>query len=210
MFEPLKRMYEHLGNGVGFLRSSEIELRQISVALVAWLTGEAPPDHDLNPERITTGSLHRWQERYLVTVSMHHPPEQVNGLRQRRTRLNRSMARWFDECRQRTDTSFEHALRIEIDGYRDVLLGAYQDALNRRNELLRQYEAATRRTWQLAHAARRARVVANRSAFCAACPSLQRGRVIASEQTRTSHTRATSRPMRDRTARDHTIRRRTA
>jgi len=143
MFEPLKRMYEHLGNGVGFFRSTEIELRQTNMALVAWLDGKAQPNHDLNPERITTGSLHRWQGRYLVTVSMNHPPEQVSGLRQRRTRLNRSLARWFDECRQRTDKSFDHALRIEFEGYRDVLLGAYRDALNRGNELLRQYEAAT-------------------------------------------------------------------
>jgi hypothetical protein len=142
MFEPLKRMYEHLGNGVGFRRCTEVELHQINMALIAWLDGK-PPDHDLNPERITTGSLHRWQGRYMVTVSMHSPPEQVSGLRQRRTRLNRSLARWFDECRQRTDKSFDYALRIEFDGYRDVLLGAYQDALDRGNELLRQYEAAT-------------------------------------------------------------------
>ena len=142
MFEPLKRMYEHLGNGVGFRRSTEIELREINMALVAWLDGKTP-DHDLNPERITTGSLHRWQERYLVTVSMHHPPEQVSGLRQRRTRLDRSLSHWFDECRQRTDKSFDHALRIEFDGYRDVLLGAYQDMVNRGNELLRLYQAAT-------------------------------------------------------------------
>ena len=127
----------------GLRRSSEVELRQINTALVAWLEGKPSPDHDLNPERITTGSLHRWQGRYLVTVSMHHPPEQVSSLRERRTRLNRSLARWFDDCRQRTDKSFDHALAIEVEGYRDVLLGAYQDALYRRNELLRQYEAAT-------------------------------------------------------------------
>lgn len=32
MFEPLKRMYEHLGNGVGFRRCTEVELRQINMA----------------------------------------------------------------------------------------------------------------------------------------------------------------------------------
>jgi hypothetical protein len=142
MFEPLKRMYEHLGNGVGFRRPTEIELRQINTALVAWLDGKTP-DHDLRPERITTGSLHQWQGRYLVTVSMHHPSEQVSGLRQRRARLGSSLARWFDECRRRSDKSFDHALRIEFDGYRDVLLGAYQDMVNREGELLRLYEAAT-------------------------------------------------------------------
>src|SRR5262249_8732953 len=45
--------------------------------------------------------------------------------------------------RERTDKSFDHALRIEFDGYRDVLLGAYQDMVNHRQELLRLYEAAT-------------------------------------------------------------------
>lgn len=142
MFEPLKRMYEHLGNGVGFRRPIEIELRQINTALVAWLDGKTP-DHDLNSERITTGSPHRWQGRYLVTVSMHHPAEQVSGLRQRRARLEGALARWFDECRRRSDQSFDHALRIEFDGYRDVLLGAYRDMVNRERELLRLYEATT-------------------------------------------------------------------
>jgi hypothetical protein len=60
MFEPLKRMYEHLANGVGFRRPIEIELRQINRALVGWLDDKTP-DYDLNPERITTGSLHQWQ-----------------------------------------------------------------------------------------------------------------------------------------------------
>ena len=60
----------------------------------------------------------------------------MSGLRQRRARLNKSLANWFDECRQRADKSFDHALRIEFDGYRDVLLGAYQDMVNREKELL--------------------------------------------------------------------------
>src|SRR5712691_1810049 len=99
MFEPLKRMYEHLANGVGFLRSTEIELRQIDTALVAWLDSKEP-DHDPNPERITTGSLHRWHGRFLVTVSMDYPSERLRDIRHRRTRLNRSLAQWFEECRR--------------------------------------------------------------------------------------------------------------
>jgi hypothetical protein len=143
MFEPLKRMYEHLANGVRFSRPGEIELRQINTALTAWLDGKTPPDHDLDPARITTGSLHQWQGRYLVTVSLKHSSDEVAALRQRRTQLHRSLARWFDECRSRTDKSFDHALTIEFDGYRDVLLGTYSAALNRQNTLLSQYAAAT-------------------------------------------------------------------
>jgi hypothetical protein len=142
MFEQLKRMYEHLANGVGFLRSAEVELRQINTALVARLDGQEP-HHDLNPERITTRSLHRWHGRFLVSVSMHCPSERVRDLRPQRSRLDPSLARWFEECRQRLDKSFDHAMSIEFDGYRDVLLSAYRDMVKRGNELRSLFEAAT-------------------------------------------------------------------
>jgi hypothetical protein len=142
MFEPLKRMYEHLGNGVGFLRPTEIELQQLGTALVTWLDAKEP-DYDLNPESITTGSPHQWQGRYLVTVSMDYPFERVRALRDQRARFSRSLSSWFDDCRRRSDKSFEHALMIEFDGYRDVLLGAYEDMVKRERELRRLFEDAT-------------------------------------------------------------------
>jgi len=46
-------MYEHLANGVRFDHPSDVEQRQLGPALGAWLDGEEPPQHDLNPERIT-------------------------------------------------------------------------------------------------------------------------------------------------------------
>jgi hypothetical protein len=74
---------------------------------------------------------------------MTHPPKEVRALRQRRTRLHESLSRWFEECRQRSDKTFEHALRIEQDGYRDLLLETYRDRENRQAGLLRRVEAAT-------------------------------------------------------------------
>ena len=142
LFEPLKRMYEHLANGVGFLRPSEIELRQLDTAFVAWLDRKQP-DYDWNPERITTGSLHQWHGQLLVTVSMNLPLERVRDLRRQRSRLEQSLARWFEQCRQRPDKSFDHALAIEFNGYRDVLLRAHQDMVKRENELRNLFETAT-------------------------------------------------------------------
>lgn len=142
MFEALKRMYEHVANGVGFLRSTEVELRQLNTAVVAWLD-QRQAEYDLNPERITTGSLHRWHGRFLVSVSMNYPFERVRELRDHRSQLQRSLARWFEECRLRPDKSFDHALTIEFDGYRDVLLGTYEDMVRRENELRSLFESAT-------------------------------------------------------------------
>lgn len=45
--------------------------------------------------------------------------------------------------RRGPDKSFDHALTIEFDGYRDVLLGAFQDIVKRENELRKLFEAAT-------------------------------------------------------------------
>jgi hypothetical protein len=108
---------------VRFDHPSDVEQRQLGPALGAWLDGKEPPQHDLNPERITNGGLHRWHGRIRVSASMNHPPKEVRTLRQRRTRLHESLSRCFEECRQRSDKTFEHALKIEQAGYRDVLLG---------------------------------------------------------------------------------------
>ena len=142
-FERLQRMYEHLANGVRFARPSDVELHQLSAALGAWLDGKEPPAPDVNPERITSGGLHRWHGRFRVSVSMDHSAQQVQALRQRRTRLHGSLSRWFEECRQRSNKTFEHALKIEQDGYRDLLLETYRHRENDQTELLRQVEAAT-------------------------------------------------------------------
>jgi hypothetical protein len=142
-FERLERMYEHLANGVRFVRPSDVEQHQLSPALGAWLDGKEPPAHDRDPERITSGGLHRWHGRVRVSVSMNHPPEEVDSLRQRRRRLDGSLSRWFEGCRQRSDKTFEHALKIEQDGHRDVLLETYRERETRQTELLCRIEVAT-------------------------------------------------------------------
>jgi hypothetical protein len=98
---------------------------------------------DLTPERITSGGLHRWHGRFLVSVSMNHPAKEMLALRQRRTRLHGSLSEWFEECRQRSDKTFEHALKIEQDGYRALLLETYQHREKSQTELIHQVEAAT-------------------------------------------------------------------
>lgn len=133
-FEPLKRMYEQLSNGVTFHHGDQIEQKQTDAALVAWLDGRAA-EHPADPERITNGSLHEWQGRFLVTVSMKYPDERVAGIRRRRSRLTASLGQWFEDCRQRIDKSFDYALAIESDGCRDGLLGAYNEWVNRQIDL---------------------------------------------------------------------------
>jgi hypothetical protein len=53
-FGALKRMYEQLSHGVSFHDAAYISDYQVNMALLAWMKGEAP-QHDLNPERVTSG-----------------------------------------------------------------------------------------------------------------------------------------------------------
>jgi hypothetical protein len=129
-FTALERMYEQLSNGVKFQAPDEIEQRQTDAALVAWLDGREP-EHPLDPERVTHGGLHDWQGQYIVTVSMQNIDHRVPALRRARRRLSSSLAQWFEDCRGRSDQTFDHAMQIESDGCRDGLIEAYSDWSNR-------------------------------------------------------------------------------
>ena len=133
-YEPLKRMYEQLSHGVSFDSHDQVEQRQMNMALAAWLAGEKPV-HDFNAERVTNGNLHGWQGRLIISVSGGYPPDMTDAIRSGRDSLGQAHAEWFERCRTRTDKSFDHALRIELDGCREGLIGAYRSWLQRRLEI---------------------------------------------------------------------------
>lgn len=123
-FTSLKRMYEQLSNTVQFRRHSQIEQMQTDTALVAWLDRKQAR-HNLDPERVTNGPVHEWQSRYLVTVDVDYPPGVPAAIRRNRSSVHRRLTQWFNECRQRTNKSFEYALVVEQKGCGDRLIEAY-------------------------------------------------------------------------------------
>ena len=133
-FKLLKRMYEQLSNGVTFRHHNQIEQMQTDAALVAWLDGRQAR-HELGPERVTNGSVHEWQSRFLVTVDVNYSSKTSASIRRNRSWLKQELTQWFERCRQRTDKSFEYALSVERKGRRDRLLKAYSDWRNRQLEV---------------------------------------------------------------------------
>ena len=123
-FISLKRMYEQLSNAIQFRHPNEIEQMQTDTALVAWFD-QKNAQHNLDPNRVTNGSVHEWQGSYLVTVDVDYPPERAAAIRRNRSLVHRELTQWFKQCQQRTDKSFEYALAAEEEGCGDVLLEAY-------------------------------------------------------------------------------------
>ena len=72
-FKLLKRMYEQLSNGVTFRHHNQIEQMQTNAALVAWLDGRQAR-HELDPERVTNGSVHA-----VLNREVHSPFQLCNG-----------------------------------------------------------------------------------------------------------------------------------
>ncbi len=124
-FEPLKRMYEQLSHGVSFDSLEAIARRQLNVALLAWLRGEAA-HYDFDAERVTNGGLNEWKERFIISVSgVEYPPEVVDGIRKFRDSVHAGVRDVFEHYREVRNTDFEYwSDRERTAGGRAILQAA--------------------------------------------------------------------------------------
>jgi hypothetical protein len=112
-FPALKRMYEQLSHGVSFDDAAYIMDSQVNVALQAWLKG-ATPAYDLDPERVTRGDLHGWQDRLIISVEMEWPTDVIEGIRKFRDSVGEKIAEVFKFYQERGEKEkdfdywFEH------------------------------------------------------------------------------------------------------
>jgi hypothetical protein len=107
-FEPLRRMYEQLSQGVYFESTDEIALGQLHTALLAWLNHE-PARYDFDAETVTRGGLNDWKERFIISTSDEAPPFVVDGIRRFRHSVHAKLRVLFDrELRTTKQTGFEY------------------------------------------------------------------------------------------------------
>lgn len=134
-FEPLKRMYEQLSHGVSFRSLDSIAQAQVHTAVAAWLKGEAP-QYDFNPERATSGRLHDWQGRLLITVSSTWPQDIVDGIRKFRDEVHDKTKEVFEYYRSKGETSFEFWLEHERRAGAKAIVQSGQLYVQRLDEIL--------------------------------------------------------------------------
>lgn len=58
------------------------------------------PQHDLNPERVTSGRLNEWQDRLLITADMKWPEDIVEGIRTFRDSIHEKVGQAFEHYRK--------------------------------------------------------------------------------------------------------------
>ena len=122
-YEELKHTYEHFSTGISFTRPAIIQEGQLMVAFSAHLNGRKPA-FDLNPERVTSGKLHGWNDRIFVTVD-----GMISGykqaIKQGRRQAQSYLARIFKEWRKGGET-FAQAFEREKAAYSTETVKAYE------------------------------------------------------------------------------------
>jgi hypothetical protein len=118
-------MYEQLSHGVTSYSSERIQKEQLYLAAAAWARGETPV-YDLDPKAVTTGHLHDWQDRLLVSVKMTYPPEMVEEIRTARERVHQDVVEFFEVCRATPEREFDYWFNRERNAGPRAIAEAYR------------------------------------------------------------------------------------
>jgi hypothetical protein len=118
-YQPLKNTYEHFSGGVTFQHSESVKSHQIASAASAFVRNEAPR-FDFDPQRITHGHLHGWQDRIRISVDGHLPGT-LEILRKSRKQIFADLGEVFEQwCREKK--TFAEVFEQERSSYGPFVL----------------------------------------------------------------------------------------
>jgi hypothetical protein len=118
----LRRLYEHLSNGISFLPLEQIRDRQVHTCFEAWLDGTLPSrDHDA--VGVTRPDLHGWTGlmRVSVDLGLDFSAEVRRGRDQTADAMTPLYKRWIVERRDYSDLQ-----QSELRGFADGIVEAYR------------------------------------------------------------------------------------
>lgn len=121
-YEELKRTYQHFSTGISFTRPVEIQHEQIMVAFSAHLKSQSPV-FNFDPQHVTSGGLHGWNDRMFITVDGEIRGER-QAIRQNRINVHSGLAAAFREWQKGGET-FAQAFQREKAAFAKEVMRAY-------------------------------------------------------------------------------------
>lgn len=121
-YEPLKRVYEHFSHGISFRDSEWLRQQQIVDLAGAWVRNQAPK-FDFDPVRVSHGSIHEWQDRFIISVDAKYD-QFVEMIRVQRERIHEGLGGCFIEWQKKKRT-FSDCYAEEIRAYGRTILDVY-------------------------------------------------------------------------------------
>jgi hypothetical protein len=133
-YPPLKRMYELLSHASSFQDSEAIRYQQAATIAEAWIRGETPK-FDFDPEGITYGRLHQWQDRLIISANIKYA-DLVDGIRSERERIHEGLGKCFVTW-QKEKPSFAAWFEEELTAWGPSILELYMNWVKHRVEMER-------------------------------------------------------------------------
>lgn len=125
----LKRFYERLSHGVGFIDKSEIEAIQILEHAKNWIEGNEDYTPNTDITSATNRDVNGWQDRMIVSVDFNYTKKWINKLRKIRKKKYKILERLFIKWKRESGLTFQKVQEREGKYYGDQILGSYNDYL---------------------------------------------------------------------------------
>lgn len=128
-FMKLKRLYELLSHGLSFYDFQTIERFSMCLYFEEWLKGKVSENLLLDIGEIFRANVHVWQERMIISINFDNKQEMESVLSPINQGYKGSTQKLFDEWKQLKSFDFDNQFEYEIDSYRRMMIGQYQDYL---------------------------------------------------------------------------------
>jgi hypothetical protein len=124
-YEPLKRMYEQLSNGVSFYDKETIGRFQFHDHAKNWISGTPEKKIELDVGRIVYGNINAWQDTLIISVKQDYGIDWIEQLRKDREKVSEWLVEIFKRWQSEKDKTFDDRFNEECMGYGITVLRSY-------------------------------------------------------------------------------------
>ena len=124
VYEDLRRMYQHLSNGVSFYNTEVVIRFQLYVAFMKWLNKKV---EDITVADIVHGDINEWQNRFRVSVNLKKDKNKdyVQEVTRHRDILSWGLVHLFSYWKKEKGEKFETWFQRERDSFGEAYWEAY-------------------------------------------------------------------------------------
>lgn len=134
--EALRRMYEHLSNGVSFHDAPTVREAQLMEFFENWLAGRPTEPIRADSATLIRGLIDSWQERFRVTVGGLEPEDWPERLRESRQRASEALAQLSARWRDARPFSFDDVYRQELRAIGQTMIQIHIQSMRDASEVM--------------------------------------------------------------------------
>jgi len=130
-FRGLRRMYELLSHGATFKNFETIERFHLVECARRWIKNLDNDDVLLDIKSIARNDVHRWQERFIISVNWDEMTDVISEIRSLNDMEDSSIKVLFSSWQSMSEFNFEKQYQFELKSYGETIIKCYYDYLEK-------------------------------------------------------------------------------